>query len=88
MYNQALPTKRQNNILQIIISWLATLEYTYNQALPTKRPKIILHISISWLATLDCMSSDINFCTNIMNNLMFIITNNYNLWIITNTNTN
>ena len=35
---------------------------------------------------LDYMSSDINFCTNAMNNLMFIITNNYNLWIITNTN--
>ena len=25
-----------------------------------------------------CMSSDINFCTNAVNNLMFIKTNNYN----------
>ncbi len=34
---------------------------------------------------IDCMYIDINFCPNVMNNLMFIITNNY-LWIITITN--
>ena len=67
MYNQALLTKRPNNILQIIICNF--LEYTYNQALLTKRPNNILQIIICNF--LDCM---------------FIITNNYNLWIITNTN--
>ena len=39
---------------------------------------------------LECMYIDINFypnvMNNVMNNLMFITTNNYNLWIITNTN--
>ncbi len=35
---------------------------------------------------LDCMPSDINFCPNTVDNLMFITINYYNLWIITNTN--
>ena len=29
---------------------------------------------------------NIDFCPNAMNNLICITTNNYNLWIITNTN--